>query len=53
MRLETGEVANLAAELGSAGFKSGEGISPGRLLRVAHALGRACLLTVRGLPCQR
>lgn len=50
VRLETGEVANLAAELGSAGFKSGEGISPGRLLRVAHALGRACLLTVKGLP---
>ncbi|KAK9802713.1 hypothetical protein WJX73_010173 [Symbiochloris irregularis] len=48
VKLETGEVANLAAELGSAGFKSGAGISPGRLLRVAHALGRACLLTFRG-----
>ena len=48
VKLETGEVANLAAELGSAGFKSGAGISPGRLLRVAHALGRACLLTFKG-----
>lgn len=46
--VETGEVSNLAAELGTVSFKSGEGISPGRLVRLAHALARACLLTFKG-----
>ena len=46
--VETGEVSNLSAEMGLVSFRTGEGISPGRLIRVAHALARACLLYLRG-----
>ena len=48
--IETGEVSNLSAEMGLVSFRTGEGISPGRLVRVAHALARGCLLYLHGKP---
>ena len=45
LNLESSDLSNLSADLGSLGFRSGEGISPGRALRVIHAIIRACLLT--------
>ena len=50
MAVETGEVSNLSAEMGLVSFRTGEGVSPGRLLRVAHALARGCLLYLQGEP---
>jgi hypothetical protein len=41
-------MANLAADLASVGFASGAGITPGRLLRVAHSLTRATIMTLGG-----
>ena len=48
-------MANLAADLSSLGFASGAGITPGRLLRIAHALTRATIMTLGGaqLACLR
>lgn len=48
LALESSEMANLRADVGALGFLSGTGISPGRLLRVAHALSRAILMTFSG-----
>ena len=48
LALESSEMANLRADVASAGFLSGAGMSPGRLLRVAHALSRAVLMTSAG-----
>ncbi|KAK9816598.1 hypothetical protein WJX72_002556 [[Myrmecia] bisecta] len=45
LALESSEVSNLSAELASLGFRSGEGVSPGRALRVLHGLIRAGMLT--------
>ena len=41
-------MANLCADVASLGFLGGDGITPGRLLRVAHALTRVTLLTLAG-----
>lgn len=41
-------MANLAADLASVGYASGPGITPGRLLRVAHSLVRATIMTLGG-----
>lgn len=48
LALESSEMANLRADVAAAGFLSGAGMSPGRLLRVAHALSRAVLMTCSG-----
>ncbi len=50
LALESSEMANLRADVAAAGFLSGSGLSPGRLLRVAHALSRAVLMTFSGTP---
>ncbi|CAL8467730.1 g7268 [Coccomyxa elongata] len=48
LALESSEMANLRADVAAAGFVSGAAMSPGRLLRVAHALSRAILMTFSG-----
>ena len=48
LALESSDMANLCADVASLGFLGGEGITPGRLLRVAHALTRVSLLTIAG-----
>ena len=48
LALESSDMANLCADVASLGFLGGEGITPGRLLRVAHALTRVTLLTIAG-----
>lgn len=48
LALESSEMANLRADVATAGFVSGAAMSPGRLLRVAHALSRAILMTFSG-----
>lgn len=47
IRLESSDGANLMAEAVALGYKSGEGVSPGRLLRTAQALARAIMITLR------
>lgn len=46
--LESSDMANLAADASALAFASGPGITPGRLLRVAHALTRAAIMTLGG-----
>ena len=46
IRLESSDAANLSAEAVAMGYRSGEGISPGRLLRTAQALARAIMITL-------
>jgi hypothetical protein len=48
LTLESSDMANLCADVGSLGFLSGSGLTPGRLLRVGHALSRAILMTSSG-----
>jgi hypothetical protein len=48
LALESSDMANLSADVSTLGFQSGAGISPGRLLRVSHALTRAILMTLSG-----
>lgn len=43
--MESSDVSNLSAELTQLGFRSGEGVSPGRTLRIVQAISRAVLLT--------
>ena len=50
IRLESSDAANLSAEAVALGYRSGEGISPGRLLRTAQALARAIMVTLRSKP---
>ena len=45
LNLESSDVSNLNAELTQLGFRSGEGVSPGRTLRIVQAISRAVLLT--------
>ncbi len=52
LALESSEMANLRADVATAGFVSGAAMSPGRLLRVAHALSRAILMTFSGTARQ-
>ena len=46
LKVESSDAANLSAELVGLGYRSGDGISPGRLLRTAQALARAIMLTL-------
>lgn len=46
IRLESSDAANLSAEAVCLGYRSGDGLSPGRLLRTAQALARAIMLTL-------
>ena len=48
LALESSDMANLCADVASLGFLGGKGITPGRLLRVVHALTRVTLLTIAG-----
>ena len=45
LNMESSHVSNLSAELTQMGFRSGEGVSPGRTLRIVQAISRAILLT--------
>ena len=45
LNLESSHVSNLSAELTQMGFRSGEGVSPGRTLRIVQAITRAIMLT--------
>ncbi|KAL0041621.1 hypothetical protein WJX79_009772 [Trebouxia sp. C0005] len=45
LNMESSDVSNLNAELTQLGFRSGEGVSPGRTLRIVQAISRAILLT--------
>ncbi len=45
LNMESSDVSNLSAELTQLGFRSGEGVSPGRTLRIVQAISRAVLLT--------
>ena len=45
LNMESSDVSNLNAELTQLGFRSGEGVSPGRTLRIVQAISRAVLLT--------
>ena len=47
LKLESSDAANLSAEAVGLGYRSSEGISPGRLLRTAQALARAIMLTLK------
>ncbi len=49
IRLESSDAANLSAEAVALGYRSGEGISPGRLLRTAQALARAIMITLSSI----
>ena len=51
IKLESSDAANLCAEALYLGYRSGEGISPGRLLRTAQALARAIMITLRSTSC--
>ena len=42
-------MANLCADVAALGFLGGPGVTPGRLLRVAHALTRVALMTLSGM----
>ena len=44
--IETGEASNLSGSLAGLGFRSSEGVSPGRVLRVIHALVRTIFLAM-------
>lgn len=41
-------MANLCADVAALGFLGGLGVTPGRLLRVAHALTRVAVMTLSG-----
>ena len=43
--MESSDVSNLNAEVLAVGFSSGENISPGRMLRLVHAITRGIMLT--------
>ena len=45
LNMESSDVSNLNAEVLAVGFSSGENISPGRMLRLVHAITRAIMLT--------
>lgn len=45
LNMESSDVSNLNAEILAVGFSSGENISPGRMLRLVHAITRAIMLT--------
>lgn len=44
--IETGEASNLSGSLAGLGFRSSEGVSPGRVLRVIHAVVRTVFLAM-------
>ena len=44
--IETGEACNLSGSLAGLGFRSSEGVSPGRVLRVIHAVVRTIFLAM-------
>ncbi len=46
LALETGDASNLSCTLSGLGFRSGEGVSPGRVLRVIHAIVRTIFLAM-------
>lgn len=46
MAIETGEASNLSGSLAGLGFRSSEGVSPGRVLRVIHAVVRTIFLAM-------
>ncbi|KAL0049997.1 hypothetical protein WJX82_002413 [Trebouxia sp. C0006] len=50
LNMESSDVSNLNAELTQLGFRSGEGVSPGRTLRIVQAISRAILLTTGMSP---
>lgn len=50
LALESSDMANLCADVAALGFLGGAGVTPGRLLRVAHALTRVALMTLSGTP---
>ncbi|DBA85094.1 TPA: hypothetical protein ACH3X2_005818 [Trebouxia sp. C0005] len=50
LNMESSDVSNLNAELTQLGFRSGEGVSPGRTLRIVQAISRAILLTTGRSP---
>lgn len=50
IRLQSSDAANLNAEAVALGYQSGQGISPGRLLKTAQALARAIMLTLHSKP---
>lgn len=49
LALESSDMANLCADVAALGFLGGAGVTPGRLLRVAHALTRVALMTLTGM----
>ena len=49
LNLESSDAANLSAEAVCLGYRSADGISPGRLLRTAQALARAIMLTLQSM----
>ena len=48
LALESSDMANLCADVAALGFLGGVGVTPGRLLRVAHALTRVAVMTLSG-----
>lgn len=46
LHMESSDVSNLNAEVLAVGFNSGEGVSPGRMLRLVQAITRGIMLTV-------
>ena len=49
LALESSDMANLCADVASLGFLGGLGVTPGRLLRVVHALTRVAVMTLSGV----
>lgn len=47
IRVQSSDAANLSAEAVALAYRSGEGVSPGRLIRTAQALARAIMLTLK------
>ena len=48
LALESSDMANLCADVAALGFLGGSGVTPGRLLRVVHALTRVAVMTLSG-----
>jgi len=48
LALESSDLANLCADVAALGLVGGAGVTPGRLLRVIHALTRVAVMTLSG-----
>eukprot|EP00884_Botryococcus_braunii_P016870 jgi/Botrbrau1/3867/Bobra.0183s0091.1 len=50
LSIKSSSVSNVTADVASLAFRSGEGVTPARLLRIGHAIARAAHLALAGTP---